>query len=274
LPPGPERDWLISFRSNNQCGKKYIHQYFTDEVFAPGDTAPRTVLRKYNKDGSEGRIVVSREQLFDAIDEWHEHSGHPGQERTWNFCRSKYANVTQDHVKFYCQTCFACMKKNPVTQTEKGSQEQIISKVDLTKLRKQYPFGVLMRWIMTLKDHATGLMHICALPRKRPDLIAVVMECYQWLVTKYKKDIYFPVRRQPAKTRLYKDSLEGNNDDDNNEVDMSTGKEGSSASLVEHVSVQRSVALEKKNTKNCGCKWKGVSCHFGCTCNGNCQEQV
>ena len=41
-------------------------------------------------------IEVSREQLFDAIDEWHEHSGHPSQERTWNFCRSNYANVTQD----------------------------------------------------------------------------------------------------------------------------------------------------------------------------------
>jgi len=151
LPPGPERDRLISFRSNNRCGNKYIHQYFTDEVFAPGDTAPRTVLRKYNKDGSEGRIVVSREQLFDAIDEWHEHSGHLGQERTWKYCRSKYANVTQDHVKWYCQTCFACMKKNPVTKTEKGSRKPIFSKnfrdrfqidlVDFRKLRKRDPFG-------------------------------------------------------------------------------------------------------------------------------------
>ena len=186
LPPGPERDRLISFCSNNRCGNKYIHQYFTDEVFAPGDTAPRTVLRKYNKDGSEGRIVVSREQLFDAIDEWHEHSGHLGQERTWKFCRSKDANVTQDHVKFYCQTCFACMKKNPVTKTEKGSRKPIFSKnfqdrfqIDLTdfrKLRKRDPFGVLMRWVMTLKDHATGLIHICALPRKRPDLIAYKLQ--------------------------------------------------------------------------------------------------
>ncbi len=29
-----------------------------------------------------------------------------------------------------------------------------------------------MRWVMTLKDHATGLTHICALPRKRPNLVA------------------------------------------------------------------------------------------------------
>lgn len=29
-----------------------------------------------------------------------------------------------------------------------------------------------MRWIMTVKDHATGFVHICALPRKRPKLVA------------------------------------------------------------------------------------------------------
>ncbi len=38
------------------------------------------------------------------------------------------------------------------------------------------PFGVLMCWVMTLKDHATGLIHICALPRKRPDLIAYKLQ--------------------------------------------------------------------------------------------------
>ena len=52
LPPGPERDRLISFHCSNRSGNKYIHQYFTEEVFAPGDTAPHTVLRKYNKDGT------------------------------------------------------------------------------------------------------------------------------------------------------------------------------------------------------------------------------
>ena len=29
-----------------------------------------------------------------------------------------------------------------------------------------------MRWVMTIKDHATGLTYLCALPRKRPHLIA------------------------------------------------------------------------------------------------------
>jgi hypothetical protein len=55
---------------------------------------------------------VSREELFDAIDDWHTNNGHLGQERTWKYCRNKYANVTQDHIKFYCTTCFTYMKKN------------------------------------------------------------------------------------------------------------------------------------------------------------------
>ena len=65
---------------------------------------------------------------------------------------------------------------------------------------------------------------------------------------KYNKDIFLPVRKHPAKTRLrlHIDSLEGQHKDDDNEVDMSTA-ESSSASLVEHVSVQCSVALDKKN---------------------------
>ena len=36
--------------------------------------------------------------------------------------------------------------------------------------------GVLMRWVMTLKDHATGLTHICALPRKRPNLVGYKLQ--------------------------------------------------------------------------------------------------
>ncbi len=33
-----------------------------------------------------------------------------------------------------------------------------------------------MRWVMTIKDHATGLTYLCALPRKRPHLIAYKLQ--------------------------------------------------------------------------------------------------
>ncbi len=44
--------------------------------------------------------------------------------------------------------------------------------MDFCKLRKRDPFGVLMCWILTLKDYATALVYLCALPRKRGNLIA------------------------------------------------------------------------------------------------------
>ncbi len=35
---------------------------------------------------------------------------------------------------------------------------------------------MLMRWILTLKDHATSLVYLCALPRKRANLIAYKLQ--------------------------------------------------------------------------------------------------
>ena len=193
MDDGEEKDRLLSFRRRNKLGNKYIHQYCLEEVWAPGDHEPRQILRRLEaKKGSldktlqEGRIVVSREELFDAINEWHQHSGHLGQERTWEHCRTKYWNVTQDHVKHYCMTCYTCMKKNPVSSKIKGSIKPIFSKrfrdrfqldlIDFRRLRKRDPFGVLMRWVMTLKDHATGITYICALPRKQAHLIAYKLQ--------------------------------------------------------------------------------------------------
>jgi transposase InsO family protein len=33
-----------------------------------------------------------------------------------------------------------------------------------------------MRWVLTLKDHATGLVYLTALPRKRPKLVAYKLQ--------------------------------------------------------------------------------------------------
>ncbi len=48
--------------------------------------------------------------------------------------------------------------------------------MDFCKLRKRDPFSVLMCWILTLKDHATSLVYLCKLPRKRANLIAYKLQ--------------------------------------------------------------------------------------------------
>ena len=81
MDPCPERDSISKFRKANHNGVKYVKQYFLEEIVIPGSDTPRTVLRRY-KNGAIGRIVVSREQVFHCIDEWHRDNGHMGQERT------------------------------------------------------------------------------------------------------------------------------------------------------------------------------------------------
>ena len=184
MDAGPDKEQLSKFHREHKGGNKFKKKYHLETIQVPGSD-PRTVIRRL-ENGKIGRIVVSRESVFDAIDEWHRGNGHLGQERTWGYCRDKYYNCSQALVKIYCETCFTCMQKNPVTKPQKGSRKPILSRwfrlrfqvdlIDFRKLRKRDPFGVMMRWIMTVKDHATGFVFICALPRKRPSLVAYKLQ--------------------------------------------------------------------------------------------------
>jgi hypothetical protein len=100
--------------------------------------------------------------------------------------REKYFNITQELIKHYCKMCPVCIKKNPMTQPTMGSRKPIrgvhfrdrfrIDLIEFCKLRKRDPFGVLMHWVLVIKDHATGLVYLCALPRKRPNLVAYKLQ--------------------------------------------------------------------------------------------------
>ena len=128
MVPGRDRDEIIAFRRQHPKGNKYIHQYLLEEVYPPGGDPPFNVVRQIEKSGKhkgKNRIVLSREQLFDQIDEWHQGNGHMGQEHTWTYCSEKYYNVTERCVKLYCELCLTCMKKNPITRNIKGSIKPI-----------------------------------------------------------------------------------------------------------------------------------------------------
>ncbi len=55
------------------------------KILVPGSNSPCTVIRRVEKE-NVSRFVVSREIVFDAIDEWHRQNGHMGQDRTWEYC--------------------------------------------------------------------------------------------------------------------------------------------------------------------------------------------
>jgi hypothetical protein len=97
MDPCSERDSIRKFRRANHNSAKYANQYVLEEIVVPGSDMPRTVLRRMES-GAIGRIVVSREEVFHCIDEWHRDNGHMGQERTWGYCKEKYWNISQAHI--------------------------------------------------------------------------------------------------------------------------------------------------------------------------------
>ena len=171
-----------AFCDTHKPGYKWVKLYFLQYIELPDGTKRKVLRRKEPKRLKLGRIVVSRENVFDAINEWHHKRGHLGQERTHAFCRQKYYNCTQDLVRIYCETCYICMKKNPTVTAMKGSRKPIrsngfrdrfqIDLIDFRKMRKRDPFGIIMQWIVTIKDHSTGFTHVSAIPRKTARFVA------------------------------------------------------------------------------------------------------
>jgi hypothetical protein len=74
LDPGTERDRLMRFCRQHHNGTKITGKYCLERIQVPGEN-PYFVLRRQEKDKNSklfvGWIVVSREQVFDAINEWH-----------------------------------------------------------------------------------------------------------------------------------------------------------------------------------------------------------
>ena len=125
MEKGPERDNLLRFRKQFPAGNKLHFQYSVSTVHLPG-CSPRKVLRKLELHKASGqlrpgRIVVSKEEVFDCIHDWHKFSQHLGQERSWRATRAKYYNISQELIRHYCRTCLACLKRNDPAKVTKGS---------------------------------------------------------------------------------------------------------------------------------------------------------
>jgi hypothetical protein len=189
MEPGYDRDRLQEFDRKHPNGAKFANSYSLEVIHPPGGDA-HTVVRRLEKNNKgklvPGQIVVSMEEVFDAIDELHRGNNHMGQERTWTYCKDKSFNISQNLVKHYCKTCTVCCKKNPVTKLTKGSRKPIKSRafresfqfnlINFCKLRKRVPIGVLTHWILVIKDHDTGFIYLCALPRKQANQVTYKLQ--------------------------------------------------------------------------------------------------
>jgi len=69
--PSLEKDQLTEFHREHPRGNKYCHQYFLEEIYVPGMDEPQYVIRRRETGKNKGKdcIVLSREKVFDAIDD-------------------------------------------------------------------------------------------------------------------------------------------------------------------------------------------------------------
>ncbi len=65
--------------------------------------------------------------------------------------------------------------KNPLLSPEFCDCFQV-DLIDMQTMRKKDVYGQMQYWIMTVKDHSTGLVYLCALPRKMATFDAAELE--------------------------------------------------------------------------------------------------
>ncbi len=67
--------------------------------------------------------------------------------------------------------------KKPILSSEFCNCFQV-DLIDMRTMRKRDVYGQMQCWIMTVtvKDHSTGLVYLCALPRERAAFVAAELE--------------------------------------------------------------------------------------------------
>jgi hypothetical protein len=186
LDPGSdERDWLMRFCRQHYNGTKLAGKYSLEWIQVPGEN-PCVVLGRQEKgtDGKlfPGQILVYREQSLmllmsgiETIQAWFRKG--PGH------IVNKSISMSPRHSSSSTAQCaLFAVRRIQLVICRRAAEKPIrlltwqerfeLNLIDFCQLRKRDPFVVLMSWILTLKDHATALVYLCALSRKKANLIA------------------------------------------------------------------------------------------------------
>ena len=178
---------IRKFRKSNPCGYNYVRD-FKIEVAETLDESQRFIL-KHRKSGG---IVSHMLNIFDVIHEAHSRQGHLKAEKTLANVQPMHYSPTLELCKLFCLDCFVCHERHPNVPPTKGAKKPIFSSefrdrvqvdlINMRAMRKKDVYGNMQRWIMTVKDHSTGLVYLCALPQKKAIYVAVELEKYFGLI--------------------------------------------------------------------------------------------
>ncbi len=176
-----EASRIYRFHRQHPQGYNYAKAFRIEETESL-DGSPKKILIHKNTRG----IVVHMLAIFDVIHEAHCRLGHLAVDKTLAGTKQAHYSPTYELCKIYCKNCYVCMEKQSTVLPRKGAKKPIISsefcdhfQVDLIDMRTMWKndvYGVMQRWIMTVKDHSTGLVYLAVLPRKTAVFIANELE--------------------------------------------------------------------------------------------------
>jgi hypothetical protein len=140
------------------------------------------IILKHKKSGG---IVLHMLDIFDVIHEAHSRQGHLKVDKTLtNF--TMFFSPIYKLCKLFITDCFVCHERHPNVPARKGAKKSILSSefrdcfqvdlIDMRMMRKRDVYGQMQRWIMTVNDHSTGLVYLCALPQKKAAFVAAELE--------------------------------------------------------------------------------------------------
>ncbi len=180
----PQVSEIRRFRKANEANGYNYSSHFKLLYTENSDGTQKTVLLHKKSNG----IVLHMLDVFDVFLSAHNQQGHLKTERTLAALKPQYYSATTDLVKVFVDDCSVCHQKNSGIQKKKGARKPIISSkfrdcfqvdlIDMRTIRRRDVYGHMQRWIMTVKDHSTGLIYLAALPRKMAKYVAAELEKY------------------------------------------------------------------------------------------------
>ncbi len=126
--------------------------------------------------------------IFYVVHEAHCRLGHLAVDMTLAGTKPAFYSPTYELCKIYCKNCYMWIVKQPTIPPRKGAKMPIISsefcdrfqvnRIDMRTMRKKDVYSVMQRWIMTVKDHSTGIVYLAALLRRTAKFVAAKLEKY------------------------------------------------------------------------------------------------
>ncbi len=179
-PDNPDANACRNYCKENIQGYSYVKQFAIEET--EGLDGSLKIILKHKKSGG---IVLDMLDIFNVIHEAHSRQGHLKVDKTLANCTMFYS-PTYKLCKLIIADCFVCHERHPNVPARKGAKKPILSSefrnrfqvdlIDMRTMRKRDVYGQMKRWIMTVKDHSTGLVYLCALPRKMAAFVAAKLE--------------------------------------------------------------------------------------------------